>query len=560
MENMKIVECVPNFSEGRDQKVIEEITDQIMGVPGVKLLDVDPGADTNRTVVTFVGSPEGVKEAAYRAIKRASELIDMSKHRGAHPRIGATDVCPFIPVSGVTMDDCVRIAQEVGERVGKELGIPIYLYEHAASRPERRNLAEVRSGEYEGLAGRLKDPNWKPDYGPSSFNAKTGATVVGARDFLIAYNVNLNTKDRNLAHEIALNIRETGRTKKDKRGNAIKVPGKCQALKAVGWYLEQYGQAQVSINLVNYTVTPPHVAFEAVNEEAAKLGLRVTGSQLIGLIPLEPLLAAGRFYLRKQGKSTGVPESELVDVAIQSLGLDQLGEFDPSKKVIEYQFTPQGSLMSLATKRFVDEVSSDSSAPGGGSVAALSGALGAALAAMVANLTVGKKGYEAHFEKMDELARRSQVLKDKLCQSVDEDTRAFNALLEAMRLPKKTPAQSAAREAAIQEGYKKATQIPLETAAMCLAALELALDAAKYGNNNSISDAGVAGLCAWAGAEGALFNSEINIRDIKDESFRKSARMLIFEARQRGKELKDAVLKTVEGSLSGDGDGNRTSG
>jgi glutamate formiminotransferase/formiminotetrahydrofolate cyclodeaminase len=556
---MKIVECVPNFSEGRDLKKIEAITDVIKAVPDVKLLDVDPGADTNRTVVTFVGTPEGVKEAAFQAIRKASEIIDMGKHRGAHARMGATDVCPFVPVSGVTMEDCVALARELGERVGRELEIPVYLYEYAASKPERRNLAEVRAGEYEGLQEKLKKPDWKPDFGPDRFHPKAGATIIGARDFLIAYNVNLNTKDKKLAHEIALDIREAGRpskgpdgkTLKDAGGNPVKIPGKFKAVKAVGWYIEQYGQAQISINLTNWKLTPPHVVFEAACEGAHKLGLRVTGSELVGLIPLEPLLDAGRYYFTKQGKSTGVPDYELISMAVKSLGLDQLAEFDPAKKVIEYQFSPQAPLMSMTAKRFVDEVSSDSPAPGGGSVAALSGALGAALAAMVANLTVGKKGYEASFARMDELSREAQAVKDSLCKCVDDDTSAFNSLMEAMRLPKKTPEHIATRDAAMQEGYKKAIDVPLGTAKLCMRALELAKEVAEKGNKNSASDAGVAALAAWTGVEGALMNVLINLKEVKDEPYRRAMLETVEKLRKDAVAVRDSVMSTMSASLSG---------
>jgi glutamate formiminotransferase/formiminotetrahydrofolate cyclodeaminase len=556
---MQIVECVPNFSEGRDRKKIDAIADAIKSVADVKLLDVDPGADTNRTVVTFVGTPEAAKEAAFRAIKKAAELIDMSKHKGAHARMGATDVCPFIPVSGATMDDCVRLARELGERVGKELEIPVYLYEYAASRPQRRNLADVRAGEYEGLSEKLANPEWKPDFGPARVDAKAGATIIGARDFLIAYNVNLNTKDKKLAHEIALDIREAGRaakgpdgkTLKDAGGNAVKTPGKLKAVKAVGWYIEQYGQAQISINLTNWKVTPPHIAFEAAREGAQKLGLRVTGSELVGLIPLEPLLDAGRFYLARQGKSTGVPDYDLISNAVLSLGLDQLSDFDPAKKVIEYQFTPPAPLMSMTAKRFVDEVSSDSPAPGGGSVAALSGALGAALAAMVANLTVGKKGYEQHFARMDALAREGQAVKDALCRCVDDDTSAFNSLMEAMRMPKKTPEQTAAREAAIQEGYKKAIEVPLHTAKLCMRALELAKEAAEKGNRNSASDAGVAALEAWTGVEGALMNVMINLKEVKDQQYKSKMTETVRKLRTDATALRDSVMATMDAALSG---------
>jgi len=526
----KLVECVPNFSEGRDRKIIDAIADAVRAVSDVKLLDVDPGADTNRTVYTFVGTPQGVKEAAFQAAKKAHELIDMSKHSGAHPRMGAMDVCPFVPVSGVTMEDCVQIAREVGKRLGDELDIPVYLYEFAATSPDRQSLADIRTGEYEALEEKLKDPKWKPDFGPAKFKQKWGASVVGAREFLIAYNVNVNTKDKKLANEIALNIREGGRAKKDaagklvkdEKGNTVKVPGRLKAVRAIGWYIEQYRQAQVSINLINYNTTPLHVVFETAREEAEKLGLIVTGSELVGLVPLKPMLDAGRFYLKKQGKSAGVPEKELVEIAVRSLGLDQLSEFDPAKKIVEYNFLKPAPLMSMTAKDFVDEVSSESPAPGGGSVAALAGSLCAALSAMVANLTVGKSGYEKVWEEMSGLAEKGQIIKDKLIKAVDEDTNAFNDLMEAMRLPKATPEQKAAREAAMEEGYKKAAAVPLQTAKTCLEAMEISFTAAQKGNANSASDAGVAALMAKAGVEGAILNVLINLGSIKDQAFKDS--------------------------------------
>lgn len=554
----QLVECVPNFSEGRDRKTIDAIADAIKGVADVKLLDVDPGADTNRTVYTLVGTPAGVTEAAFQAAKKAHELIDMSKHKGAHPRMGAMDVCPFIPVSGVTMDDCVQIARAVGQRLGDELEIPVYLYEFAATSPERQSLAEIRAGEYEALEAKLTDPKWRPDFGPARLKPRWGASVVGAREFLIAYNVNLNTRDKKLANEIALNIREGGRVKKDakgnpvkdEKGNSVKLPGKHKAVRAIGWYIDAYRQAQVSINLINYKVTPLHVVFESVREEAEKLGLIVTGSELVGLIPLQPMADAGRFYLKKQGKSAGVPETELVEAAVRSLGLDQLAEFDPGKKIIEYQFRKPAPLMALTAKGFVDEVSSESPAPGGGSVAALAGSLCAALTAMVANLTVGKKGYEGVWGEMSDLAERAQAVKDTLAAAVDEDTDAFNLLMEAMRLPKATAEQKAAREAAMQAGYKQAAAVPLRTAQTCLAALKLALAAAEKGNANSASDAGVAALMARAGVEGAGLNVLINLGAITDEAFKVSHRKKVDELLAQAEAVNASVQKAVRSSIS----------
>ncbi len=526
---LKLVECVPNFSEGRDRGVIDAITQAIAQISGVKLLDVDPGADTNRTVVTFVGPPDAVLEGAYQGIAKAAELIDMTRHSGAHPRLGATDVCPFVPVSGATMEECAELARRLGRRVGDELGIPIYLYEHAASRPERRNLATVREGEYEGLAAKLARPEWQPDFGPARMNARSGATVIGAREFLIAYNVNLNTMDRALAHDIALTIRETGRLKRNERGEvmrdqagtALRVPGALKAVKAVGWVIAEKRLAQVSINLVNPGLTPPHVAFEEVRKEARKRGLRVTGSELVGLIPKEAMLAAGRYYLEQQRKSPGVPEAELIRVAVQSLGLAELAPFDPAKKIIEYQVAAggRGRLVTMLVGDFADELSTDAPAPGGGSVAALMGSLAAALAAMVANLTVGRKGYEAASTEMKALAVAAQEHKDFFLAAVDRDTDAFNAMMAASRLPAASEADKAAKEVAIAEATKEATRVPLSVLERTLPVLELAWSAAERGNPNARSDAGVAALAARAAARGAYYNVLINLKSIRDEAW-----------------------------------------
>jgi glutamate formiminotransferase/formiminotetrahydrofolate cyclodeaminase len=540
---MKLVECVPNFSEGRDQEKIKAIVREIEAVPGVKLLDVDPGESTNRTVVTFLGTPEAVQEAAFRSIAKAAEVIDMRGHKGAHSRIGATDVCPFVPVSGVTMEDCVRLAEELGARVAGELGIPVYLYESAARTRERRNLATVRAGEYEGLPEKFKDSRWAPDFGEPVFNPKSGATVIGAREFLIAYNINLNTRDRKLAHEIALSLRESGRAKRDKdgnvvkdgRGNAVKVPGKFKEVKSVGWYIEDYGLAQISVNFTNYRITPVHVVFDEARKLAAKLGLRVTGSELVGLIPKEALLMAGRYYLGKQGKSPGVPEDELIRTAIRSLGLNDVSPFDPEKKIIENQFEKDGnSLVGLTLREFANELSMDSPAPGGGSVAALCGALSAALSAMVANLTVGKKGYEDVREEMIATAVTAQEIKDGLLEAVDRDTRAFNKVMEAFRLPKTTPEQSVEKERAVEAANKEATLIPLEVLDKAVKALALARMAAAKGNKNSVSDAGVAGLVGQAAGEGAYYNVLINLAGIKDAKF-------VADVRRRAERLMKAL-------------------
>ncbi|HEY7790525.1 MAG TPA: glutamate formimidoyltransferase [Vicinamibacterales bacterium] len=555
---MKLVECVPNFSEGRDRSIIDAIAHAIEGVSGAKLLDVDPGADTNRTVYTFVGAPDAVSDAALKAAEKAAELIDMSRHKGAHPRMGALDVCPIVPVAGVTMDECVTIARDLGRRMGEALQVPIYFYEHAATRESRRSLADIRAGEYEGLARKLADKAWTPDAGPATFNPRWGGTVVGAREFLIAYNVNLNTRDRKLANEIALNIRENGRLKKDAQGKSVigadgqpeRVPGRLRAVRAIGWYIEQYRQAQVSINLLSFKTTPLHVVFETVREEAERLGMIVTGSELVGLVPLEPLVEAGRFYQRKQGKSPGAPERELVELAVRSLGLDQLAPFDPAKKIIEYAVRTPAPLMSLTAERFVDEVSNDSPAPGGGSVAALCGSLSAALSAMVANVTVGKAGYEQVWEPLSAMALRAQKLKAALAQAVDDDTQAFNGVIEANRLPKATPEQQAARAEAIDVAYQQAAQVPLASARLCLEALEISKEAAETGNRNSTSDAAVAALTARAGVEGSVLNVLTNLGSIKSESFKRSARDEAARLNEAARRLCDEIVARVASAFA----------
>ena len=553
----ELVECVPNFSEGRDKSVIDAIARAISGTSGVRLLDVDPGSDTNRTVYTFVGAPDAVAEAAFRGAIAASTLIDMTRHQGAHPRMGALDVCPIVPVTGVGMDRCVEVARALGRRIAEALALPVYFYEHAATRPERRNLADIRAGEYEGLASRLADPAWKPDAGPATFNARLGATVVGAREFLIAYNVNVNTREQKLANEVALNIREAGRLKRDAKGEVMKdaagqdlrVPGRLKAVKAIGWYIEQYRQAQVSVNLLSFRTTPLHEVYETAREEAAKLGIVVTGSELVGLTPLEPLVEAGRYYLRKQGRSTGLPERELVELAVQSLGLAQLSPFDPEKRIIEYAVRMPGPLASMTVERFVDEVSSSSPAPGGGSVAALAGGLGAALAAMVANLTVGKAGYESAWQSSSTLAERGQALKARLLAAVDDDTRAFDEVLAAMRLPKATDAEKKARADAIAAAYEKATAVPLATARMCLEAIELAAEAAATGNRNSASDAGVGALLARAGVESAVLNVRINLPSVREGRFKSACVAEIVELQAKSASGLARTLAAVEASL-----------
>jgi glutamate formiminotransferase / formiminotetrahydrofolate cyclodeaminase len=555
---MKIVECVPNFSEGRDKDKIQAITREIEAVPGLKLLDVDPGETTNRTVVTFIGTPEAVQEGAFRAIRKAAEVIDMRGHKGAHSRIGATDVCPFIPVSGMTMADCVALARELGRRVAEELEIPVYFYEDAALKPERRNLAAIRQGEYEGLSERLKDPAWAPDCGKPVFNAKSGATVIGAREFLIAYNINLNTRDRRLANEIALTIRESGRAQRDKDGNilrdesgqSIKQPGRFQNIKAVGWYIEDYGTAQISINFTNYKKTSIHEVFDEVSDEAARMGLRVTGSELVGLIPKDALLASGRHYLEKQGKSAGVPEEELIRMAVRSLGLADVAPFDPKKKIIEYQFEePAKSLVRMTLREFANELSTDSPAPGGGSVAALCGALSASLSAMVANLTVGKKGYENAQRMLKRIAVRAQELKDEYLRLVDLDTEAFNKVMDALRLPKGTDDQARDREAALELANREATEVPFRTLEGTLELLRLAKKTAEKGNRNSLSDAAVAAVAARAAAEAAFYNIRINLPGIRDIEFRSATARAAASLRRRVLRAAGEIGRTVEKEL-----------
>ncbi len=555
---MKLIECVPNFSEGKDLTKINAITKEIETTSNVKLLDVDPGETTNRTVVTFIGTPEAVMEAAFKAIKKASEVIDMTVHQGAHSRIGATDVCPFVPVTGATMEDCIQLAHELGKKVAEELKIPVYLYEAAAQKENRKNLANIRIGQYEGLEDKLKDSEWAPDYGEPVFNKRSGATVIGAREFLIAYNINLNTSDRKLAHHIALNLREQGRAKRDAEGNivrdkdgkAIKTPGKFQEVKAVGWYIEDYGIAQISINFTNYKITPPHIVFDEAIKEAEAIGLRVTGSELVGLIPKEALLQAGLYYLKKQGKSYGLPEEELIRTAVLSLGLNDVAPFDPQKKIIEYQFKEfESSLLNLNLREFANELSLDSPAPGGGSTAALCGALSAALSSMVSNLTIGKKKYENVWESLTQTAVEAQKLKDDLLHSVDLDTQAFNEVMAAMKMIKKTEEQTKLRNEALEKASKKATLVPLKVMEHCIQVLELAKTVALHGNKNSISDAGVAGLMAQAGATGAYYNILINLPGIEDKKFCSEIKSQANSLKKKGDKISTSISEIIQEHL-----------
>jgi glutamate formiminotransferase/formiminotetrahydrofolate cyclodeaminase len=521
MNLTSLVECVPNFSEGRDQSVLDAIAAAIQAVDGARLLDVDPGQATNRTVFTFVGPPAAALEAAFRAIRTAAERIDMRKHKGEHARLGATDVCPFVPLAGSSMAECVELARRLGARVGDELGIPVYLYEEAARRPERRNLATIRAGEYEGLEDKLRDPAWKPDFGPATFQAKSGATVIGAREFLVAYNINLNTRDKKLAHELALDLREAGRARRDASGsilrdsdgNAILQPGRFRHVKAVGWYIEEYGRAQISINLTNVRETPIHAVFDAACQEAEKRGLRVTGSEIVGLVPRQAILDAGRHYLRKQGRTAAAPEAELVHIAVRSLGLDELRPFVPEERIVEYRVRDEGAarLRNMNLQAFADALSTDSAVPGGGSAAALTGALSAALAAMVASLAPRS---DAAVERgAEELGIAAQTLKDDLLAAVDADAAAFEAVLAARRLPKSDPA---ARDTAIRAATRRAAEVPLEVLRGAARAAELARDAVRMGLPATRCDAGVAALCAGAAAEGAWYNVLVNLVDLRD--------------------------------------------
>lgn len=559
---MRLVECVPNFSEGRNPGIIDTISNAIQEVEGAFLLDVDPGKDTNRTVVTFVAEYEVAVEAAFRAIKTAASLIDMSKHSGAHARMGATDVCPFVPVRGVTMDDCVELANQLGRRVGEDLGIPVYLYEHAARKEDRQNLAVIRSGEYEGLKDKLKDPHWKPDFGPAEFLPRSGATVIGAREFLIAYNVNLNTRDRNLANDIALSIREAGRNKRgpdgkfvrDENGVSVQEPGTLKAAKAVGWYIDEYRRAQISINLVNYHITSPHMAFEESKRQAEMRGLRVTGSELVGLIPLEAILETGCYYLNMQGKSTGVPESEIIETAVQSLGLREIAPFDPKQKIIEYRVAQATPLADQSLRGFADETSVDSPVPGGGSVSAYLASLAAALSSMVANLTVGKKGYEAHDGLMKEVAPKAQRMKDRFLRAVDDDSRAFDAVMACFRLPKNTDEEIAHKNQMMQSATRGAIEVPFDVLKGCAETVGLIEVVAEKGNINSLSDAGVAALALKAAANGVYYNVLINLPGMSDTAYigktHKEAAAIVAQVSKACDAISSKVAATLETQIT----------
>jgi glutamate formiminotransferase/formiminotetrahydrofolate cyclodeaminase len=603
----KLIECVPNFSEGRDPAVIRQISDAIEAVQGVRLLDVDPGADTNRTVVTFIGEPESVAEAAFCAARKAAELIDMTRHQGEHARFGAIDVCPFVPISGITMEECADVARAVGRRIGEELGIPVYLYEHAASRPERRNLADVRAGEYEGLEKKLSSPDGQPDFGPTEFNRKSGAAAVGAREFLIAYNINLNTNDRRYANEIAYELRERGRWKRSGNvdpfyykgdvvyfaegefpdgnsdfvagsfaelaehyqatygsdlheryrslgidpdnlaGRPVYKDGMFTHLKGIGWVVEDYGCAQVSLNLTNYTITPPQAVLEAARNLARQRGMVVTGSEIVGVVPFEAMLMAGRFYLRRMQKSTGSPVRDVINTAVQAMGLRDVADFDIDRKVIGMP-SNNGPLARMPVIDFVDEVSRDTPAPGGGSIAALAGALGAALASMVANLSVGKGEFDARYQELCDLAERAQAIKDALVQSIDADTEAFNEVIAALRMAKDTPEQVAVRSEALRDGYRSAARVPLRTAQLCREVLDLCQAAAGIGNQAVMSDAGVGALMAYAGVQGAIHNVRINLPHTKDLDFIATLESTLDELLSESRTLCEGIQEHVRNS------------
>ena len=559
----KIIECVPNFSEGRDMGIIRQITDAIESVEGIKLLDVDPGKDTNRTVVTFIGNPEAVSEAAFLSVKKASEIIDMSKHHGAHPRMGATDVCPFVPVSGITMEETVSVAHKVAERIGNELDIPVYCYENAARKPERRNLANCRSGEYEGLRKKLTDPEWKPDYGPSVFNERAGATAVGARDFLVAFNVNLNTTSTRRANAIAYDVREKGRPEregdkvtgkivKDENGEKVMIPGSLKSVKAIGWYIKEYGIAQISMNLTNISVTPVHIAFDEVCRKADARGVRVTGSELVGLIPLKSLLDAGRYFLARQQLSSGVSDDELIKIAIRSMGLNDIHQFKPEEKIIEFVMADisEHKLIDMNLKAFMDETASDSPAPGGGSVSAYMGALGVALGTMVANLSSHKRGWDDRWKEFSDWAEKGKVIQNNLLQMVDEDTTAFNRIIEAFSLPKKSEEEKKLRDIAIQEATKNATLVPLKVMETAYPGFEMISEMVSKGNPNSISDAGVGALALRTCIRGAFLNVKINASGLNDKGFVTNviARGEVMESKAEAAEQE--ILKKINEKIS----------
>ncbi|RYY61787.1 MAG: glutamate formimidoyltransferase [Chitinophagaceae bacterium] len=539
-----ILECVPNFSEGNDLSIIRQITDEIESVTGIRLLNVDPGKATNRTVVTFVGAPEAVVEAAFLAIRKAGELIDMSKHQGEHPRMGATDVCPLIPVAGITLEEAADYSRVLAKRVGTELNLPVYLYEAAQPDQSRNNLSVIRAGEYENFATKIRQPEWRPDFGPAEFDVKRGATVIGARDFLVAYNVNLNTTSVRRANAIAFDVREAGRVKRengkpvlDANGNTVSIPGSLKSVKAIGWFIEEYGIAQISINLTNLNVTPVHTAFDEVGKKAGERGIRVTGSELVGLVPLKSLLDAGKYFLGKQQRSRGVSEKELIHIAVKSLGLDELSPFKPEEKIIEYLLKDAGlsKMVSQTLTEFADETASESPAPGGGSIAAYIGSLGAALATMVANLSSHKKGWDDRWEEFGNWAEKGQGYKDRLLKLVDADTHAFNGIMAAFGLPKMTEPEKQFRSKAIADATRVAIEVPLEVMELSLESMDLIRAMVETGNPNSVSDAGVGALCARSAVMGAFMNVRINAASYSDKEY-------VNQVVTRGKELENKCM------------------
>ncbi len=557
-----IIECVPNFSEGRDMNIIRQISAVIESVEGVKLLNVDPGKATNRTVVTFVGHPDAVIEAAYKAIEKAGELIDMRNHHGEHPRMGATDVCPLIPIANITMEETIAYAQKLAERVGSELNLPVYLYEAAQPNKSRSNLSVIRNGEYEGFSQKILLPEWKPDFGPAKFDAKRGATVIGARDFLVAYNVNLNTTSVRRANSIAFDVREAGRVKRegnpitgkivtDSQGNPVHTPGSLKSVKAIGWFIEEYGIAQISMNLTNINITPVHIAFDEVCKKASERGIRVTGSEIVGLIPLKSMLDAGKYFLQKQQRSSGVSESELIRIAVKSMGLNELTPFNPQEKIIEYLLSNKEDkrLVNMTVEGFANETSSESPAPGGGSVSAYVGALGISLGTMVANLSSHKKGWDDKWESFSNEAEKGMVLQQHLMKLVDEDTRAFNKIMDAMSLPKSNDQEKAARKAAINAATKNAIEVPLLVMKTAFATMAIIKEMAILGNPNSVSDAGVGALCARTAVMGAFLNVRINAVGFEDNEYITSTieegRKLVTAAQNAENEILDIVNKKI---------------
>jgi glutamate formiminotransferase / formiminotetrahydrofolate cyclodeaminase len=558
MDN-RIIECVPNFSEGRDMEIIRQITDAIESVNGVRLLNVDPGKATNRTVVTFVGDPEAVSEAAFLAVKKASEVIDMSQHHGEHPRMGATDVCPFVPVSGITMEETVSYARKVAERIGEELGIPVYCYENASFSESRRNLASCRSGEYEGLIQKLADPEWKPDFGPAVFNKRSGATAVGARDFLVAYNINLNTTSTRRANAIAYDVREKGRPMRegdtltgkiiyDGNGEKVMIPGSLKSVKAIGWYIEEYGIAQISMNLTDISVTPLHIAFDEVCRKAEARGVRVTGSEIVGLVPLRSILDAGKYFLHKQQRSSGVSDNELIKIAVRTMGLDELTPFKPEEKIIEYIMEDKSKrrLVDMNLREFMEETASESPAPGGGSISAYMGTMGVALGTMVANLSSHKKGWDDRWKLFSDWAEQGKALQNKLLRLVDEDTDAFSKLMSTFALPKKSEDEKKIRDAAIHEATKTVILVPLKVMETALSGFGLIREMVEEGNPNSLTDAGVGALALRACIKGAYLNVKINASTLDDKDFVKEILILGCDIDSKAKMEEEAIMKMVD--------------